>query len=66
MASPGGLQSACAVDTIDDAILAAQIGAGPATLAKTLEDWNGDVTSGEAIPGLFAAGEVTGGVHGGE
>ena len=99
-------------DTIEG--LAGQIGADPATLAKTLEDWNGYVasgvdeafgrdtgmehdlsvapyyaiqiapgihhtmggvkidaeahvinTSGEAIPGLFAAGEVTGGVHGG-
>ena len=99
-------------DTIEG--LAEQIGIDPATLANTLEDWNGYVaagadaafgrdtgmehnlsvapyyaiqiapgihhtmggvkinaeaevinTDGEAIPGLFAAGEVTGGVHGG-
>ena len=99
-------------DTIEG--LAEQLGIDPATLAKTLNDWNGYVkdqrdpdfgrttgmdadltaapyyaikiapgihhtmggvkintaaqvinTEGKAIPGLFAAGEVTGGVHGG-
>lgn len=99
-------------DTIEG--LAELIGIDPATLAKTLSDWNGYVaagkdeafgrstgmnhdlsvapfyaiqiapgihhtmggvkidekaevinTDGEVIPGLFAAGEVTGGVHGG-
>ena len=99
-------------DTIEG--LAAELDIDPATLANTLEDWNGFVasgddeafgrdtgmehdlsvapyyaiqiapgihhtmggvkidaeaevinTNGEAIPGLFAAGEVTGGVHGG-
>ena len=99
-------------DTIEG--LAEQLGIGPATLAKTLNDWNEIVknqrdtqfgrttgmkenlttapyyaikiapgihhtmggvkintaaevinTDGAAIPGLFAAGEVCGGVHGG-
>ena len=99
-------------DTIEG--LAELLAIDPATLAKTLEDWNGYVknqrdpdfgrttgmdadlttppyyaikiapgihhtmggvkintaaqvinTEGQAIPGLFAAGEVTGGVHGG-
>ena len=99
-------------DTIED--LAAQLDIDPATLARTLADWNGYVaaqndpdfgrttgmeadlsqapyyaikiapgihhtmggvkidtqarvinTQGDPIPGLFAAGEVTGGVHGG-
>ena len=99
-------------DTIEG--LAEQLNIDPATLAKTLEDWNGYVkdqrdpdfgrttgmdadlttapyyaikiapgihhtmggvkintaaqvinTEGQPIPGLFAAGEVTGGVHGG-
>jgi fumarate reductase flavoprotein subunit len=99
-------------DTIEG--LAEQLGIDPATLAKTLNDWNGyvkdqrdpdfgrttgmeaDLTTppyyaikiapgihhtmggvkintaaevidvnGNPIPGLFAAGEVTGGVHGG-
>ena len=99
-------------DTIEG--LAEQLGIDPATLAKTLADWNEIVknqrdpdfgrttgmnadlttppyyaikiapgihhtmggvkinteaqvinTEGKAIPGLFAAGEVTGGVHGG-
>ncbi len=99
-------------DTIEE--LAAALSIDPATLAKTLDDWNAAVaagedpafgrstgmekdlsvapfyaikiapgihhtmggvkidakthvinTDGEAIPGLFAAGEVTGGVHGG-
>ena len=99
-------------DTIED--LAAQLDIDPATLARTLADWNSYVaaqndpdfgrttgmeadlsqapyyaikiapgihhtmggvkidtqarvinTQGDPIPGLFAAGEVTGGVHGG-
>ena len=99
-------------DTIEE--LAEKLSIDPATLAKTLADWNAAVvagkdeafgrdtgmehdlsvapyyaiqiapgihhtmggvkidveahvinTDGEAIPGLFAAGEVTGGVHGG-
>ncbi len=99
-------------DTIEE--LAGKLGIDPATLAKTLADWNAAVaaqkdelfgrttgmgsdlstppyyaikiapgihhtmggvkintsaevidTNGSAIPGLFAAGEVTGGVHGG-